>query len=123
MSWQDFLLWIGPVIVGIRQFLGLTQDTIKTTQSATEALNAGKRLLHISADDADAGADQDTGSEPTDRDVERARAMADLIRSFAIFGFLEYLLWATRAVLMLVALLRMQASVERVLTRSGRDKA
>ncbi len=33
--------------------------------------------------------------------VERARAAADLLRSYALFGFLEYLLWLGKALVLL----------------------
>jgi len=41
------------------------------------------------------------------QEIERARAAADLLRSYIPFGFLEYLLWTTRAVVLVTVMLKL----------------
>ncbi len=102
---------VGAIIAAISAFfaslgaaIGFTKNALDTTKSATELFDSGKRLLHIAEPDESEAAD--TEAPPTDAEVARARAAADLIRSYAVFGFLEYLLWATRAIIVMLALTR-----------------
>lgn len=57
----------------------------------------------------------------TDREVARAHAAADLIRSYALFGLLEYLLWATRAVVVMWAVMHWIDSAMRRFSPPARD--
>jgi len=52
-----------------------------------------------------------TGQDP--QAIERTRAAADLVRSFALFGFLEYLLWATQAVFLFLIVAEVRKMADR----------
>jgi len=95
---------IGGVFAWLGAAIGFTKNALDTTKSATELFDSGKRLLHIA--EPDTSKSPETEVPPTDIEVERARAAADLIRSYAFFGFLEYLLWATKAIVVILALTR-----------------
>jgi hypothetical protein len=58
---------------------------------------------------------QDTTSAADDHVIERAHAAADLLRAYSRFGFLEYLIWMSRAVIALLFISRWFASIERLL--------
>jgi len=104
----------GGIIAGIvaafslfKSLLDFTKTGLDTTKTAQEVFKREEEPLRLP------GAD--------DKAVERARAMADLLRSYALFGFLEYLLWATRNVLLIVTFWKMLASWERLLSSKKRD--
>lgn len=98
---------IGGFIYWLRQVLGLTKE-LETTKTAQDAFGAGQRLLRLPNAPKRPDQDEQSQSGPIDaQEIERARAAADLLRSYIPFGFLEYLLWATRAVVLVTVMLKL----------------
>ncbi len=98
---------IGGVIFWLRQMLGLTKE-LETTKTAQDAFGAGQRLLRLpGAPKRPDQGEQDQSGAVDSQDIERARATADLLRSYIPFGFLEYLLWTTRAVVLVTVMLKL----------------
>lgn len=109
-------LWILLVSLfnAIKVALDVRKTSLDATEAATEMFNSGKKLLHIDTPDKD--------EEPvTDPEVARAHAAADLIRSYAFFGLLEYLLWATRAIAVIWAVTHLADNALRRFARQAHD--
>ena len=109
MNPAEIVTIIGGALGWLGAAIGFTRNTLDTTKAATDVFETGKNLLHIGS-----GTDVAAKAEPvTDIAVQRARAAADLIRSYTVFGFLEYLLWATKLVVGVWALMRWCETAQR----------
>ncbi len=94
------IAWIVAAFPVLKLVLDFTKEGLDATKTAQEVFKREEEPLQLPSAD--------------DKAVERARAMADLLRSYALFGFLEYLLWATRGVLLIATFWKMLTFWERV---------
>lgn len=108
MHWAEIVAWLA----GIRQALGFIRDVLgakkdfETTKGATAVFDVGKRLLRIPAPDIDDETAAKDAAAVDELSIKRARAAADLIRSYSLFGALEYMRWATQAALIIYTINR-----------------
>ena len=80
---------------------------LETTKNATDAISSVKNLLPEPKDD-----------ETSPEDIaERIYAVSSLTRSYALFGFLELLLWIWKGIILYVFLTKSHE----LLTRSTKD--
>lgn len=92
MDIGSILAGLGGAATILKQVFDLFNSGLEATKNAQQTFAAGERLLQPPADTP----------ETPEQATARARALADLLRSYALFGLLEYLLWATRATLAVV---------------------
>jgi hypothetical protein len=81
----------------------------QTSEHAKNMYEAGLRIVNSS----------EAQKEPA---TERARALAGLLRSYIPFGILEYLYWATRVVIVSIALFKLGWRLIDLLERFGKSK-
>lgn len=96
IDWGEFLRWLvtlGP------QFYNWLNSGLNTTKNATDAFNGLQKLLpQIFRGKDEPKEEGEEPDLPPDYAVERVRAGADMMRSYAVFGFLEFAAWAGKAI-------------------------
>ncbi len=87
MNWFSLYMWLYAAVTKsypiLKSLLDMGKQGLDMTKTAQDIFNPANQQLK-----------EDTADTPADR----AYAAAALIRSIAIMGFLEYLLWATKIV-------------------------
>lgn len=91
-----FKIVIAWIITSAPRIFDVLTKGLDTTKKATDAIEAGQKLLPIIHRGEH---EPETGNEPDitpDQASERVYALAALMRSYAIFGFLEFALMVVR---------------------------
>jgi hypothetical protein len=94
---------VGAMILGAVRYLNSTKETLDAVKAGTDIFGLIKRLLHFGAKD----------ETPTESEIERARILTGALRGLAPLGLLEYLLWATKAVIAVFMVVRYLEWIQR----------
>lgn len=95
MDWGAFFSWLlGQALKWAPSAFSFFKGGLETTKSATEAVASVKQMLVQPQDNSD--------KTPPEDVAERIYAVSSLTRSYAIFGFLELLLWIWKGIILYV---------------------
>src|SRR5438876_1038852 len=88
--------WVATILP---QLFNWFNQGLNTTKTATDTFVSVQKLLpqiHRGKDEPKAE-DEETDLPP-DYAAERVRAASDMMRSYVVFGFLEFAVWAGKAI-------------------------
>lgn len=115
MDWGEFFRWVLNILPNLYTWFN---SGLNTTKTATETFTSMQKLLpqiHRGKDEL-----KEEGEGPDlspDYAAERARAGADMMRSYAVFGFLEFAVWAGKAIFAYLMFSRLLDYMQRLWSR------